>query len=51
MDRLVIWVVLGAIYGGVLYLLVEAMGQAGFVVWLAVVVVGQFLLSRRTRNY
>lgn len=51
MYRLAIWLMLGAIYGGVLYLLVNAFGEAGFAIWLAFVIVAQFLLSRVARSY
>jgi hypothetical protein len=51
MDRLALWVVLGALYGGVLYLLVEFIGQQGFFIWLVLVVLVQVWLARRARGY
>jgi hypothetical protein len=51
MDRLMIWIVLGVVYGGVLYLLVQLLGQQGVIVWLALVVVVQVWLARRARGY
>jgi hypothetical protein len=51
MERLAVWVVLAALYGGVLYLLVEAIGQEGFFIWLVLVVIVQIWLARRARGY
>jgi hypothetical protein len=51
MDRLAIWAMLGALYGGVLYLLVQFLGQQGFLIWLIFVVIVQVWLARRARGY
>jgi hypothetical protein len=51
MERLAVWVVLGALYGGVLYLLVQFVGQVGILIWLILVVIVQVWLARRARGY
>jgi hypothetical protein len=51
MERLAVWVVLGALYGGVLYLLVQFVGQQGILIWLILVVIVQVWLARRARGY
>lgn len=51
MERLVVWLVLAGIYGGILALLVQYLGQGGILVWLPLVYLGQMWLRRRARGY
>jgi len=50
-ERIVVWLLLAAVYGGLLALMVNRLGQMGFLAWLVLVVVAQLWLARRAKGY